>query len=66
MGKAMSDKQSDEVAPFKAYVRGFGNHIGSTLYETAELAMRDASLGERIYLIKHIWTVLPETRQEKP
>jgi hypothetical protein len=43
--------------PWTAYVRGFGEHIGTTFYETARLAREDSRPGERIYRITHIETV---------
>lgn len=55
--KAIANAQ--EVASWTAYARGFGEHIGTTLYETARLAREDSGPGERIYRITHVETVTP-------
>lgn len=47
-----------------AYVRGFGEYIGETLYETARLAREDSGLGERIYRLTHIETVTPGDEEQ--
>jgi hypothetical protein len=64
-----ADIEANGATAWTAYARGFGEHIGKTLYETARLAREDANPGERIYRITHVETVTPADeidRQKTP